>query len=130
MRAAYAAASRPPRQSIGRTLAWSGSSRARALVSSWETTSRSPSTPSWCFNRKADSVARCRGAVRGFVLWCCVLLERAVSLEGFDEVVTRRRRLEPEELQGPAEWELDVGLLGAVGHLESSFPGELPATQG
>jgi len=50
MPGAYAAASRPPRQSIGGTLAFFGTSRARVPVSSWETTLKSPSMLSWCFS--------------------------------------------------------------------------------
>src|SRR5215813_3208641 len=52
MPGASAAPSRPPRQSIGGTSAFFGTSRARAPVSWWETTSKSPSMLSWCFSQK------------------------------------------------------------------------------
>lgn len=49
------------------------------------------------------------------VLRRCVLLGRGVRLERVDQVVARRRWIAPEQLQGFAGWELDDGLLGAVG---------------
>src|SRR5580765_7774149 len=50
MPGAYAEGSKPPRQSIGRISGFVGSSRARVLASSWETSFKSPSMLSWSFS--------------------------------------------------------------------------------
>jgi hypothetical protein len=77
-----------------------------------------------------EPIAPCGHATPTRVLLCRVRLEHGVSPKGFDEVLARRCRILPEELQGPAKRELDDGPLGAVGHLVLSFSGELPVTQG